>query len=143
MVMQIWDLGFTGRDNIEITYYYVDNCLTCWVGLIFKRSLDLERVSCQVCFVFIVRCPAVLRYNLPNFVAAFVCWLALTLHDLPQISATKRGDKQLQSVVKFYTPDLKFIFSITIPGEGINSISWEGMGQRIALGKSAIVLLLK
>ncbi len=68
--------------------------------------------------------------------------LTFPVYAASQISTTKKGHEQQQNVVKFYTPDLKLIYSLTVPGKVLNGISWEGMGQLIAIGKSAIVFLL-
>lgn len=50
-----------------------------------------------------------------------------------------RGEGRDMTVVQFYDPNGTYLRTLKVPGSGINSLSWEGGGLRIALAVDAYI----
>eukprot|EP01012_Entosiphon_sulcatum_P034864 TRINITY_DN4426_c0_g1_i1.p1 TRINITY_DN4426_c0_g1~~TRINITY_DN4426_c0_g1_i1.p1 ORF type:complete len:1254 (+),score=336.39 TRINITY_DN4426_c0_g1_i1:198-3764(+) len=55
-----------------------------------------------------------------------------------QTASTAQGDKEV-GMVQFYNPLGQHLRTLKVPGSGINAISWEGTGLRIALAVDSFI----
>jgi len=50
-----------------------------------------------------------------------------------------KGEKRENHLVQFYSPSGQYIRTLKVPGSGINGISWEGSGLRLALAVDSFI----